>query len=521
MRRFGWFILVAVVVTLAALFFWWPDEEQAVEAGAVAGDQRPANEGGLPAVRAESKWNAPVVARGERRVSGHVLRDGKPVAGATVTALAAHGEEVLSDLPCQCDNHCGQKLLACGCAEASGQLVELVAARTGEGAPLGRATTDAEGAFTIAGLDATALTLWADAPGAIGWSSDVASDAADARVEVTPGRIIEGKVSSTDGKPAAGALVTAIFTTQSRFFDTVADAQGAFRPGPLPEGKQAVVAMQAGLLPDHQQVDEDELEPVKLELSVPRALSGRVERDGAPVAGAKVTVSGMHRKRSVTSDASGAFRFERLRPGQYDLSAEAGDGVAQLQADLSKHEDRTDVVVRLGKGVVVVGLVTDERGVPIEGADLTLTREEETRKTKSDGAGRFRFPVVREGSRTIWAEHEGFLSGEATGSESEVVLRLERAAQLRGRVLGPGGTVVAKFRVSAWLQRDEAGTRTTTSPSARDCTAGRRRTEGERTPRPTRPTAASRSISSRAASTSRSRRRHSLPPSWRPTQPAR
>ena len=112
---------------LIGLVAWWLWPADAPGEGEVAAAAvTSANEGALPEARKQSSWNAPIQPRGERRLSGVVLRDGRPVAGAVVTGVAAHGEGVLSDLPCKCDNHCGQMLLACGCAEASGQLVELV-----------------------------------------------------------------------------------------------------------------------------------------------------------------------------------------------------------------------------------------------------------------------------------------------------------------------------------------------------------------------------------------------------------
>ncbi len=315
MRRWVGVVAVALVVGLGLLWFFWPSELAAPET--LTERATSPNEGALPESIKPSSWNSPIEQRGARSLSGVVLRDGQPVGGAVVTAVAAHGDDVLSDLPCKCDNHCGQMLLACGCAEASGQLVELVALRTGESAPLARAVTNADGVFTLTGLEDTTLTLFADAPGGVAWLGNVASDAKDTKLTLTAGRVIQGKVLTTDEKPAKGAIVTAIFAAHSRFFDAVADDKGEFRLGPLPLGEYAVVAMQGGLLPDHTQVDDDETEPVTLVLSVPRALLGIVLSGGAPVSAATVKLEGMHRKRTVTTDTKGEFHLERLRPGEF------------------------------------------------------------------------------------------------------------------------------------------------------------------------------------------------------------
>ena len=452
MRR--WWLGVVLLTVVGVVAWLWlrqePAPEKQVDAFSV-----PASEGGLPVQHLESKWNAPVVSRGVRSVSGRVTRGGQPVAGAVVTALASHGEDVLSDLPCQCDNHCGQKLLACGCAEASGQLVELVGARTGEGAPLGRATTDAEGAFVITGLEATQLTLWADAPGGIAWRGDVASDATDVKLELSAGRRLQGKVKKTDGTAAVGAVVTAIFAEQSRFFDVVADGEGAFSIGPVPEGKLAVVAMQAGLLPDHQTIRENDAEPLSLELSVPRSLSGTVLRDGAPVAGATVKLEGMHRKRTVTTDSTGGFHLERLRPGKYTLDAETRDELAHVESFIGKSEDRTGVVISLQKGKVLTGVVTDERGAPLEGVALSVSNRNSTRRTTSDADGRFTFAVTAEGQQqTLYANKSGFLEKRVEITGQDVRVALERSAVLSGKVLGPGGALVLAFNVAAEPWRD-------------------------------------------------------------------
>ncbi|MDP1825850.1 MAG: carboxypeptidase-like regulatory domain-containing protein [Archangium sp.] len=368
-----------------------------------------------------------------------------------VTAVAAHGEDVLSDLPCKCDNHCGQMLLSCGCAEASGQLVELVAARTGEGVPLARATSDAEGGFVLTGLDEETLTLFADAPDAVGWLPNVASDAQDARVVLAQGRTIHGRVVSSDGKPAKGALVTAIFAAHSRFFDAVADEKGEFRLGPLPLGEYAVVAMLGGLLPDHKQVDEDEHEALELELSVPRALSGVVVADGAPVAGVTVALEGMHRKRTVITDAKGEFRIERLRPGKYELNAESPKGPGSASTLLSKHEDLTGLTITLEPGQPLEGRVVTERGQPLHEARVSLLVDKKWRHTDSDEKGAFRFEGVTAEEHHLYARQDGFLDVRvmARGGQSGIELRMPPAALLSGLVRTTTGNLVLEYSVRA------------------------------------------------------------------------
>ncbi|MDP3153917.1 MAG: carboxypeptidase regulatory-like domain-containing protein [Archangium sp.] len=449
MRRWVGLAAVALLVGVGLLWWLWPSELSTPEERRESATS--ANEGALPESIKPSSWNAPIQQRGARSLSGVVLRDGQPVGGAVVTAVAAHGDDVLSDLPCKCDNHCGQMLLACGCAEASGQLVELVALRTGESAPLARATTNSEGVFTLTGLEDTTLTLFADAPGGVGWLGNVASDAQDTKLTLTGGRVISGKVLTTDEKPAKGAIVTAIFAAHSRFFDAVADDKGEFRLGPLPIGKYAVVAMQGGLLPDHQQVDADETEPVTLELSVPRALSGVVLANGAPVSAATVKLEGMHRKRTVTTDAKGEFHLERLRPGEYELTAEGSSGVGATSALISKHEDRGGVTIVLGQGEPVEGRVVTDNNAPVEGARVSLRFGKNWRHVDSDARGAFRFAGVGPEEQDLHASKAGMLEVSTTtrGGQSGIELRLAAHAVLYGQVRTSAGEVVPKYSIRA------------------------------------------------------------------------
>lgn len=447
-------VLLGVVMFAAMLgvVFWFEDDRIAMlETERARAEERSFSP------RA-SKWNEPIVSRGSRRLSGVVTRDGAPVSGAVITALEAHGEHVLSDLPCQCDNHCGQKLLQCGCAEASGQLVELVGARTGEATPLGRATSANDGTFVIEGLDDSKLTLWADASGGIAWKTDVASDASEVTLELRKGRTIKGKVTTTQGSPASGALVTAIFSEQSRFFDATTNADGTFEIGPIPSGKYAVVAMQSGLLPDHRQVHEDEEQDLELELSVPRVLSGTVMQNGAQVQGATVKLDGMHRKRTVTTDSKGAFRIERLRPGSYELNATAGTALGAAKSRVDKREDRADVVIEIEDGVPLDGVIVDERGAPVSGVKVQVEAANDWLRTDTNDEGRFHFDAVSVGEHELWASKTGFLSLErqkVTAGAGGLQLSLSRAAMITGTVRTESGELVTAF--SVWARLADAG----------------------------------------------------------------
>jgi hypothetical protein len=450
MVRWRWVVAAVVVgVVAAVLYVLLRPESVAPEPGDVTPQ---------PSARVEPvapRWNQPITEkRGAKQLEGLVTLDGTPVAGAVVTALANHGEDVLSDLPCRCDNHCGRKLLACGCGEAAAQLVELVSARTGEAAPIARATSDANGHFVLDGLDDTELALWADAREGIAWSAGLHAGDAAVKLELSRGRTIEGRVKGEDEQPLAGALVTAIFAEHSRFFDTQSDAQGHVRLGPLLPGDYAVVEVSSGLLPDNRQVSADDDEPVSLTLAMPRALEGVVRADGQAVSGATVKLDGMHRKRTVTSDAQGRFRFEQLRAGEYELDAEATAGRAHASTVLSKKRKPEALELVLNRGVDVEGVVVDERGAPVAGALAFVAEGEVWRRAEADETGHFSVKAIAPGTRWAQASHPGFVKLESVqvkvlpGMEA-LRLVLRRAATLSGKVLDPSGRLVAIYAISA------------------------------------------------------------------------
>ncbi len=439
MRRIG-FVLGLVVLGFG-VFLLWPSAPTEAPTVALIEEH--------PVVLQPSRWTTPVSPRGSRTLRGKVLRvDGTPVARAAVTAVVAHGDDVLSDLPCQCDNHCGQKLLECGCAEASSQLVELVAQRTGETAPVARTTTDVGGTFTLEGLDDLTVTLWADAPGLVGLEREVSAGTSEVTITVSAGRLVRGTVTLTDGGAAGGAIVTAIFAERSRFFDGVAAADGTFTLGPLPTGTASVVALADGLLPAHHTLRKDDDEGVPLELSIPRSLSGRVIGATGPVSAIEVKVEGMHRKRRVVTDSTGHFLFDRLHWGDYKVTVDGTAGFVTKSVTVSKHTNLQGLVLELETGQPFSGTVRDPARNPIPDAEVSINDRKGWRNTRTDEAGRFHFPMAREGSFSVFVRSPGWRSHRReveAGTSIEVVL--EPSAVLSGRVETMAGLTIPKFEV--------------------------------------------------------------------------
>ncbi|WPB77902.1 carboxypeptidase regulatory-like domain-containing protein [Archangium violaceum] len=317
-------------------------------------------------------------ARGNLFIRGTVLgRDGRPVAGAVVVATAPVPGETLSELPAPCEDEREKKLPQCDCDKGLHQLVEKVAERQGEAPPHARTTSDAEGRFSLEGLEAGTYALWADGPFGTLLHLDVPAGSEGLELRVGPGMTLSGRIRDEDGNPAAGALVTALLVEHSRFFDTLADDRGNWRLGPLPMGSYHLVVTLAGFLPEHTKVREDPTEELEVMLYRPLRLTGQVLREGHPVAGARVHAQGRKQERDTTADAQGRFSLEDLRPNIYQLIATHAGMDTVRSIWVGPGMDIQNVLLELGTDARVTGTVRDPAGNPI--ADASIWTELDSR----------------------------------------------------------------------------------------------------------------------------------------------
>jgi 5-hydroxyisourate hydrolase-like protein (transthyretin family) len=446
---------IAVLVGCGVLLWWARAPAPRPAAAARREAARDARPGALAAAPAPAS-------PGTFTIRGEVRGPGGRIAGVVVTATATAGDgERLSERRCHCGD-CGQRLLACGCAEAAAQLVELVAERRSERRPAARATTGEDGRFVLEGLADGAYGIWAEADAGAALVQGVRAGAEAVVVDLEPGVRIAGRVT-TDGRGVAQAVVTAIQGAHGRLFDAVTAADGAFSVGPLPAGDYTVVASASGLLPARARVERGEPGRVRLELEAPRVLAGRVTLDGAPAEGAAVTLEGQHRKGTVRAGADGAFEFGALHAGEYHVVAALQQRVASASVEVSRRRDARDVALALGAGVDVDGVVVDDAGAPVEGARVTLDRLAPRRRAgiasaRTDAAGRFRVGPVEPGQLEVSATRDGYL---ADGDERTRVVAVERAtarvvlrraSRIEGTIVDPDGEGVAGAYVVATPQ---------------------------------------------------------------------
>ncbi|MBE2232679.1 MAG: carboxypeptidase regulatory-like domain-containing protein, partial [Anaerolinea sp.] len=138
-------------------------------------------------------------------------------------------------------------------------------------------------------------------------------------------------------------------------------------------------------------IDEPSL--VRPELQPGRGLiQGAVRRaDGQPAAHLPLTLTGMNRQQLAASDAAGAFRFERLSAGVYDLSS----GEQLLHAGIALESDdavqTVEVTVTEGRQSSIEGLISDTAGQPQANAAVTVgAGEQQVAAVQAGADGRYR-----------------------------------------------------------------------------------------------------------------------------------
>jgi hypothetical protein len=244
------------------------------------------------------------------------------------------------------------------------------------------------------------------------------------------------------------------------------DPGGRFHLADLPGGRYTLLIEAVGLA---------SIEPPALTVPGPpavvrlsgqgRSLSGSVESAGAPVAGARVLLGGAGGTlaRETRSDDAGRFIFHGLGAGAYALRATKGLLASPLAVDVATDDGgaadggRAPGPARLvlGAGQGIDGVVVDEAGRPLSGAELraapaALPDDALADATSTKPDGRFRVGPLPPGRVRLVARAPGYLSRATTNvtlapgaSVPAQRIELVRAASAEGRVADARGAPVA------------------------------------------------------------------------------
>ncbi|MFE8603404.1 carboxypeptidase regulatory-like domain-containing protein [Archangium violaceum] len=492
MKRRGW--MWGAILGVLALVLWFASSGTPGKSspGGHVGS-RDSHVGAGSTLRAFFSSEPPATGDAALRIRGTVRNARRPVAGARVFASGVVAGESLSAMPCRLGAEEDPERSMLDCA-SSFRLSGLVNERTGDAPVLARATSEDDGSFSLEGLKAGHYALWVESPEGVGMRQDVPAGAEGVELLLGEGVRVSGLVSNEERVPVAGVLVTAIFTAHSRFFETVTDATGHYRLGPLPRGEYVLLVSKDGLLPMHTTFTAygRELER-KFVMYRPRRVSGQVLAAGAPAAGVTVStwVHDEQASREVLTDAAGRFSLEGLAPSSHEVIARREELWASTRVDFNTEADpprflveRTDVTLELEPVVEVTGIVRDEAGRPIEGASVELTEvdEEEEKEEDSysvpvsavgtDAEGRYQVGPARPGRLRLEvtqplheeASHEAvFQPGtrtvdfvlkrtEGDGAEEEDAPEASREPRpmLVGEVVDELGAPVSQADVSVW-----------------------------------------------------------------------
>ncbi len=334
----------------------------------------------------------------------------------------------------------------------------------------GTATTDADGKFTITGLEASECSLTARAQPVLVALEDesnirlkrrqkrepywhaIAEDVIPGKGLVTlvlrQGDGVRGIVVDDLGQPLEDYRIVAIpgggdpwnRPTIGRVTLKVQDSEdGAFELEGLKEGLFELDVSAKG----YSSLGDESVEipwngtPLKIVMSRDATVTGLVrDAAGVPLHGARVELdhtndsgpfSFMSSTRSDTTEEDGTFEFKFVAPGEISITAEA-DGFASSSAHtttLLPAEERTGIELTMRTGAAIVGQIHASVGkladveVTVRGGDLDAWEQ-----TTTDASGAFEIEGLSPGEYQVWFEPD--MSDQNKDEDSYWVVRQAR-----------------------------------------------------------------------------------------------
>lgn len=409
-------LALAFGMDLAQIGQSMPFRLQAVRRGYAAGVSGPLD-------LAAGKPVTIVLPEGIELTGSVVDADGKPVAGAGVVVL----EEPFGAVPLALD------------AVLSG----------GQGDPF--VETDAEGRFSLrVNAKPHDVGAWKEryAGARVG---SVKPGGEPVKLVLESAAELRGRVVQQGSDESPRGMLTAM-TEEGRQFGGQLEADGTFIVKGLRPGDYTLqfVAFDGTEAAKRVQVPAAN---VVIELPALVQVRGRVLDDatGEPVAAAYTVSAQTADLRSVTVEGNEPFAIS-LRPGPSRLTATA-PGYAPKSLDIQVEEGKTsDVVFRLVRARRVTGRITDDGGLPVEGAYVALAESDE-REAESDADGAFVLDGVPLGAQTLAVtskRHIGTTASVPAGeSDERVDVVLRRGVSVRGHVILANGEPVENAQVHA------------------------------------------------------------------------
>jgi protocatechuate 3,4-dioxygenase beta subunit len=304
--------------------------------------------------------------------------------------------------------------------------------------------SDEGGAFTLDGLTPGPYTIRASSRE----GDEATLENVDAEtsgplrlvLERKPTAVVSGTVTGLPlGDPEVVVRVT-VFGEDGRNAEAPVDGRGAFRVEKAPAGRVRVQAFANSISGSERSSRANELtlapaseSQTVLEFSNDIVITGRVTRDGAPLARAAVFFHASDATRNMASaraTESGDYEVVGMEPGPYSVTVSDGLGFSFSTECLVRQSARFDIDAT---GASLRGMTVDAAdGSAVGGVDISFWREGETRPTTSRQAnakGEFTVRSLREGRYRVVTSKRGF--GQEVrevhlepGSSAELVLEL-------------------------------------------------------------------------------------------------
>ncbi len=284
---------------------------------------------------------------------------------------------------------------------------------------------------------------------------------------------LTGRVEDEEGQPLVGAQVILAGEGQALgiLHSAKTGSDGRFSIDGLHKGTPRLEVRHAGFTPYIWQARVEEgSEPLRIALARGAVLSGKVvDAAGAPVPLAKLSLARSDGKDGfvpawrdgerveVLSGQDGGFLFSGLPGGDFALMADGGPrGAAFERISVEDGGHLSDREIKLAPAPALEGLVVDEEGAPLEGAQVELRpggvseklAKPESAVSGADGA--FRFPNLVSMGYVIFARHaKYYMENERRvvhpGGSEKISLPLKKKVAVRGRLQGPKGEAVEPF----------------------------------------------------------------------------
>jgi protocatechuate 3,4-dioxygenase beta subunit len=339
---------------------------------------------------------------------------------------------------------------------------------TGSRYPVGSATTDRAGRFTVAGIAPGSYELYAISRehqrGKLEVTVAADRDPEPVRISLERGLSLSVQVLDTKGRPTAASLqLRPVDTRHQGASGSAGETQtdGTYTFHGLGEGSYWVTAWSEAQ--EYAKAQGEAGGELTLELEASASIAGSVlDPDGRPLPEIEVQVSaqGTQVRDTTTTDANGRFHFASVIPGQWYVIVRTESYPVQHESVTVASGEEAEVELRLEPGGVITGTVLGLGTSELEHCHITSSGFVSAR-VKPDGT--FRLEGVRLGTQTVTAQvssqnRSRSVQVEVSGGDEPIAVELDFGSgfTLAGRIRQGGsatpsaGLVVAVSGLAAY-----------------------------------------------------------------------